>query len=357
MLTDRAHTEDELDAEAVAGAWQDDDEIRLAYSSKLIKLRIYRSELLLGYSGLGIYSIYDPSARTTPPEYILDLELKGDTTVAEVRKKIANTIGFEGDPACCQLYRYDALSGIKSRAGVRLSDLVMLASEKVESAEMQYWLHMVPEPVNKHEAISTDESPSEAADPRSSEEGQSVHPSRESDGSGERNGHENSNTSSDAQMADASEAGVVGRSGEPDRSGNDMDVERTPTIESILRLQRVGRPATMSEHANGRSITPHSSHSTLDMVLKQSILIFVKRFDVDSQRLVGEGSCMVRKSDIVGQRIRDMLGLPSSRTIRVSQETHIPTTARRLDPEQTFREESIHDGAILIFRDAFSESR
>ncbi|KAI9882669.1 MAG: hypothetical protein M1823_005584 [Watsoniomyces obsoletus] len=135
----------ELEREQAAYTSPVPDDIRRADTKRSIDVRIFRPELFMKYTSLGIFNIYSASAETLQSEYIIDLTMEGGTTVADVQKKLPELMKL--DPSChrCQLYRYDVLSGILGRAAAAPLPSNTLASETVDWPQMQYWVHVVKE--------------------------------------------------------------------------------------------------------------------------------------------------------------------------------------------------------------------
>ena len=82
----------------------------------------------------------------------------------------------------------------------------------------------------------------------------------------------------------------------------------------------------------------------------EHVFVFLKRFDVWAQSLVGLGGCLFKADDSIIVGVRRLLGLPDDQTMRMWEEVH-PDEARKLSVERSFRDEGIGHGAILMMGD------
>ena len=433
---ERRRTGDELEREAKAAAGHDADELLVMFLGKPIKMRIYGSRLFDGYSGIGIFNLYNTSGDVLQSTDVFDLSLKGDTRFIDVQRKLASMLGFKREAWRCQLFRYDVLAGLQGRAAGKPSDDSTLARETVSWPQMQYWLLILPasfgdatlplatwneaqsldtltlpepppepapvsererereqerererEQEQEREAASQPEAQPESqpagvsslpeavpvasenasslapADTRSTERSETRQGSEQQATASERDG---ANASEDAAMPDATDAATAAaaaaaadanpapREGDVDRSGHEMEVETTPPAVSAAAPDPAPLPRPQSERAH-RHLGPRSRrHSRFDGLLNASILVFVKRFDVRAQTLAGVGGCLVGKAEPMDTSIRQLLGLPHDQRIRLWEEVS-PLSVREISSGQSFRDERLVDGAIVVVGDVMSE--
>ena len=403
---DRLTIEAELDRDE-ASACLDMDDLTRSYIQRPIDLRIYRPGLFQGYSGLGIFDLYHAPISTLQSERILDLTFNGQQTIADVQKKVAALIQLEGDRRRCQLFRFDALSGVSGRARIRASETVGLAREKAEWPSMQYWLHLLPVdmdglPSGREVMIGPVLAPQDLPPPppplppppppafppriprptfategvaadsaaASTVGDADVVSDAHTDGavaaaaaaaappaltSQQREEHEPPTVSSlineDAPMPDASEASTA-QPEHQDNASPEVPEAGGPTNRSIQRSRPFGGRRSGRFPRAGRGSTESGferrrSSELMAQFCGEHVFVFLKRFDVWSQSLVGLGGCLFKADDIIMVGVRRLLGLPDGQTMRMWEEVH-PDEARKLSVERSFRDEEICHGAILM---------
>ena len=394
----------------------------MIFRGKPIKMRIYGSRLFDGYTGIGIFNLYNTSGDVLQSTDVFDLSFKGDTRFSDVQRKLAAMLGFKREAWRCQLFRYDVLAGLQGRAAGHLPHDSTLARETVAWPQMQYWLLILPasfgdatlplatwneaqsldtltlpEPPPEAVAVSEQEQerereqerePASQPEPRSESQpaGASSLPepvpvasddasgpvppdTRSTERSETPQGNEQQATaretdgadaSEDAAMPDATDAAAAAdtnpatREGDVDQSGHEMEVETTPPTTSAVAPDPAPSTRPQPERAHRHLGQGSRRRSPFDGQLNASILVFVKRFDVRAQTLVGVGGCLVGKEQSMDTSIRQLLGLPHDQRIRLWEEVN-PLSVREISSGQSFRDERLGDGAIVVVGDVMSE--
>lgn len=359
-----------------------------------VDLRIFRSDLFEGYSDLGIFNLYKSTSVPVQSKQILDLTFQGKDTVAEVQKHLANVLECVEDPHQCHLFRFDSLAGCQGRPVVKLAESTALGRERLEWPQMQFWLHVVPREGFKGDAVSNALPTASATHAASSVPDAAVassgrHLAGDAPSSSEDRSPRDDTTSAaigvqgtseslvagvvsgpisqnetlqpsgveDTVMVDAPETASASRVSEIEVPGDDMDIEITQHEEpSTNPTAPVPEPMAQPDMAENGTDAPQNAVAEVSPPTPESIYFFVKRFNVTEQTLRGLGSYLAQLDDDIFQVVSKMLGITDDDDdFDLWEEFHTDQT-RELVFGQTFRDQKLSNGAVLVVIDELPES-
>ncbi len=353
------------------------------YADKPIDVRIYRPTLFENYAGPGIFDLYGVDNSTLQSAEILDFTSPGSAKMRHIQKRVAAVIGVRGDSKRCQLFRFNALSGIQARTSMspalKWHDSTTVAAEKLEWSPMQYWLHVLPDLPNEEGpkpgpwplSTSADSAPSSAGSPRLDAQ-DSAAPDRKDEREVDDQANEPGATQ-DEEMVDAADEipmTHVANDGAGEPMHDAMEVDATGTVASDAPAapgsEQTQQPAQTSSSSNTDAPPQQEQQEQpqqqaqpapvkTSTLLRDGVIFFLKWFDAKEQSLVGVDSFLAKLDDNVLVSIRATLGLEDSYAIRVSEELHA-AQVRAIGQGRTFKEEGLGHGAILVVEEALSDA-
>ncbi|KAI9792278.1 MAG: hypothetical protein M1816_002503 [Peltula sp. TS41687] len=341
--------QNEAEVPVTADPWTiESDKMLIEHLGNVHNVRIYRSHLFPGNTGAGVFDLYKASSTNLREKMIINLKLRGTSTIGDVKRHLDSMIPGIESPHQCHLFRFDATAGALARPSVRLADSVKLAMEKLERSQTQFWLHITPPGAsNLHQPLGGDpESPPliDLSDPTdddpSPNAGDTVHQESEiqaSDGD-------------DFLMSDAPDMPATNDDGHTEGLGR----------EAFYLLDFV---ANAHDHTTQPWVTvpsglwlvpqvPFTNDSTLTP--QETIYFFLKRFNPKEQIMRAVGSYIVNANAVIGPVVCRLLVLPEEYGFTLSAEEP-DYSVKSLNREGTFSGQNLSNGVILIVTDEITD--
>lgn len=162
-----------------------------------------------------------------------------------------------------------------------------------------------------------------------------------------------------AQGTSTSDSGMI-----RDSSGLPMFSGLNQSTETITLHTIDGEDTIMAETEESSALIERSAASEgtqPEIVASESydpereIYIFLKTFDAESQRLVGMGTYLVKRTEKVADITKHLLHLPSDLTYDHWIESHRYEAQKALTPDRVLESGTFYDGIILIVQRRLSE--